>query len=252
MAHGSFFSNQTANHILGVLCGAFTLTPYSWWKHGHNFHHEHSNDLNFQQGSQTAPFTVKEFLSWSPFWQRVYRVACIPYIMILGVAPFMMAIVQPLSGWVAIEWAVQIGLWVILYQFSLLSRIFMVVSFSATFGVFLFHLQHTFEGAKREFGRDYFDNGLHGSSFLHVPYIFQWATGSIEVHHIHHLNARVPLYNLQKCHDEAPEGMFDTITHITLSEGWKTLLLVLWDEETDKLITFEELDTRLAKTNKVK
>lgn len=250
MAHGSYFSSQTANHIVGVFCGAFTLTPYSWWKRGHNFHHDHSNDLHFQQGSQTAPFTVKEFLDFSPFMQTVYRITCIPYIMILAAAPFMMAIIQPLSGFVAIEWVVQITLWITLYYFGLFARIFMVIGMSSMLGVFLFHLQHTFEGAKREWGRDYFDNGLHGSTYLHVPFFLQWATNAIEIHHIHHLNARVPLYNLEKCHNEAPTGMFDTINHITLGHGWETLRLVLWDEETNKLITFDELDQRLAKQKK--
>ena len=41
-----------------------------------------------------------------------------------------------------------------------------------------------------------------GSSYLKLPQPFQFFTGNIGLHHVHHLSARVPNYNLQRAHDE--------------------------------------------------
>ena len=30
--HGSFFKSQRANHVLGLLCSLFTLTPFAAWR----------------------------------------------------------------------------------------------------------------------------------------------------------------------------------------------------------------------------
>ena len=50
---------------------------------------------------------------------------------------------------------------------------------------------------------DYFENGLKGASYIKVPWFFRFFTFGIEYHHIHHLNARIPGYYLQECHDQA-------------------------------------------------
>lgn len=62
------------------------------------------------------------------------------------------------------------------------------------------------------------------------------------MHHIHHLNSRVPCYALRECHESAPAGMWAGVREITLAESWKTLRLVLWDEQLGRLITMAEYD----------
>lgn len=76
----------------------------------------------------------------------------------------------------------------------------------------------------------------------------QWATGAIEYHHIHHLNAKVPLYRLRECHENAPAGMWEGVKIITLREGWDSLSLTLYDEQLGRLVSFKELDA--AKSGK--
>ena len=47
-----------------------------------------------------------------------------------------------------------------------------------------------------------------------------WITFGIEYHHIHHLNSRVPSYNLQKCHDEGmKKGLFKHVPTFTLKQA---------------------------------
>lgn len=68
-----------------------------------------------------------------------------------------------------------------------------------SYAMFLYHIEHTFEGVyrvpKTEFNRT--AAGLLGSSYLPMPWWWQWATVGVEYHHIHHANARVPCYRMQ-------------------------------------------------------
>ena len=106
--------------------------------------------------------------------------------------------------------------------------------------MWLFYVQHQFEDAYWHWREDwnYFDAGLHGSSFLRLPKVLQWFTANIGLHHVHHLSARIPNYRLQRCHDENPE-LWQAPT-MTLWDGLKTLHLALWDEGRRKLISFRE------------
>lgn len=241
-AHGSTFNARWMNNLLGTLVGPCTMSPYNYWQWGHDYHHDHSNDLDFQQWSQSAPLTVSEFKSW-PAWQRAaYRFFNIPIVMISTVAPLAMAMLQPLSADRALDWAVQLSLWGVLAWYGQLARLLATMGLGACLGVFMFHLQHTYAECVREVGRDYWANGYHGSSLLLVPRWLRFFTAGIEYHHIHHLNAKVPWYNLARCHDEAPPGMWDGIKTISFAEGWAALRLTMFDAARGRLITFAELD----------
>jgi hypothetical protein len=54
---------------------------------------------------------------------------------------------------------------------------------SAMVGFFLFHCQHTFEGAQRKPSSEwsFFENGMHSCSFLQVPWFLQYFTGRCEL-----------------------------------------------------------------------
>ena len=73
-------------------------------------------------------------------------------------------------------------------------------------GVWLFYVQHQFEDTYWQSANDwsYADAALRGSSHLTLPRVLQFFTGNIGLHHVHHLSARIPNYNLQRAHDENP------------------------------------------------
>jgi len=77
-----------------------------------------------------------------------------------------------------------------------------VLAVAASAGVWLFYVQHQFEGVywARHGEWDYTTVALRGSSFYKLPKVLQWFTGSIGFHHIHHLRPGIPNYNLAKCH----------------------------------------------------
>ena len=105
-------------------------------------------------------------------------------------------------------------------------------------GIWLFYVQHQFEDAYWQSGEEwsYADAALRGSSYLKLGQPLQFFTGNIGLHHVHHLNARIPNYNLQRAHDE--NAIFEGVPKLSLWDGLRAVRLKLWDQEQGKLITF--------------
>jgi omega-6 fatty acid desaturase (delta-12 desaturase) len=87
-------------------------------------------------------------------------------------------------------------------------------------------------------GWSYADAALRGSSYLKLPQPFQFFTGNIGLHHVHHLSAKVPNYNLQRAHDENP--IFHDVPTLSLWDGLRAVRFKLWDEDGRRLVTFAE------------
>jgi omega-6 fatty acid desaturase (delta-12 desaturase) len=115
----------------------------------------------------------------------------------------------------------------------------MVIS-SAT-GVWLFYVQHQFEGVRWSRGDDwnFAAAALEGSSFYKLPKVLQWFTGNIGFHHIHHLSPQIPNYHLQRCHNAEP--MFRGVHTLTLLSSLRSLRLRLWDEQQQRLVGYPQL-----------
>jgi omega-6 fatty acid desaturase (delta-12 desaturase) len=79
-----------------------------------------------------------------------------------------------------------------------------IVLIAHFFGIWLFYVQHQFDDVSWERGQkwDYKTAAILGSSFLKLPAVLQWFTGSIGFHHVHHLSSKIPNYNLARCHYE--------------------------------------------------
>ena len=107
-------------------------------------------------------------------------------------------------------------------------------------GVWLFYVQHQFEDVYWENSStwDYTEASLKGASYLKLPQPLQFFTGNIGLHHVHHLNARIPNYNLQRAHDE--NEIFHNVPVLTFWQGIKAVRLKLWDEKRERLVTFAE------------
>jgi omega-6 fatty acid desaturase (delta-12 desaturase) len=114
---------------------------------------------------------------------------------------------------------------------------------AGTAGVWLFYVQHQFEGVywARQGEWDYTTVALQGSSFYKLPKVLQWFTGSIGFHHIHHLRPGIPNYNLEKCHKAVP--LFQTVKPVTLFSSLKSLTFRLWDEQRQRLVGYGHLRT---------
>jgi omega-6 fatty acid desaturase (delta-12 desaturase) len=115
-----------------------------------------------------------------------------------------------------------------------------VMAIAGGSGVWLFYLQHQFEDAywTRSEDWDYELAALKGSAFFRLPRVLQWFSGNIGFHHIHHLSPRIPNYNLERCQNSDP--LFSEVQTMTLWSSFKSLQLRLWDEASQKLVTFRQ------------
>jgi omega-6 fatty acid desaturase (delta-12 desaturase) len=112
---------------------------------------------------------------------------------------------------------------------------------AAATGIWLFYVQHQFEETYwQDHGEwNYATAAIRGSSYLDLPAVLRWFTGSIGLHHVHHLGPRIPNYALKQCHDE--NAMFHGVTRITIARSVRTFRLALWDEAQAKLVAFRDV-----------
>jgi omega-6 fatty acid desaturase (delta-12 desaturase) len=250
--HGSFFKSQRANDIVGIVTGILTFTPYYRWKHEHAIHHATSGDLDRRGVGDVYTMTVEEYLA-SPWWKKVgYRVMRNPFALFL-IGPTLVFIfaerVPPAKGKreIASVWWTNLALTLIVTVMGLtfgwknyLVTQLLVLFFGTSAGVWLFYVQHNYDGVywERHAQWNYFNASMQGSSFYKLPALLQWFTGNIGFHHIHHLGSKVPNYNLPKAYKENP--IFH-IKPLTLTSSLKCLKWRVYDEANHRLAGWEAL-----------
>jgi omega-6 fatty acid desaturase (delta-12 desaturase) len=252
--HGSFFRSRAANSIVGVVTGLLTFTPYYHWRWEHSLHHASSGDLDRRGIGDIWTMTVQEYLE-SSCWRRfAYRLARNPVVLFL-IAPLYLFLIgqrfpraeasrrERLSViWMNLALlGVAVSLCALYGVKAYLLIQLTVVGAAATAGVWLFYVQHQFDGVywERRGSWDYTAAALQGSSFYKLPRIAQWFSGNIGFHHIHHLSPRIPNYNLERCHKADP--LFRRVRPLTLLSSLKSLTFRLWDEQRGVLVGYRRL-----------
>lgn len=255
--HGSYFKSARANHVVGAITGLLTWTPYYHWRWEHALHHSSSGDLDRRGVGDVWTLTVQEYLEASRWKRFSYRLARNPFVLFVLAPLFLFVVWQRFPNvrakggrerrsvyWtnlgIALISAGQI--WLFGWEAFLLLQL-TVVAVAGSAGVWLFYVQHQFEGVYWERGEnwDYATAALRGSSFYKLPKILQWFSGNIGYHHIHHLSPRIPNYNLEKCHKAEP--LFQTVPPVTLFSSFKSFTFRLWDEQRRKLVGYSHLKT---------
>ncbi len=117
------------------------------------------------------------------------------------------------------------------------------LSLAGAIGIILFTVQHNFEDsyAAGDEDWDYFIAALDGTSYLKLPKFLNWFTADIAYHHIHHLSARIPNYNLVPCHKQY-KHLFDRVRRISLKEIPHAFEFIIWDNHTSKIISVEQFE----------
>jgi omega-6 fatty acid desaturase (delta-12 desaturase) len=107
-------------------------------------------------------------------------------------------------------------------------------------GIWLFYVQHQFEDVYWESSTrwSYADAALHGSSYLKLPKVLQFFSGNIGFHHVHHLSARIPNYNLERAHDQNP--IFRGVPTLSLADGLRAVRLKLYDQSSGRMVSFAQ------------
>lgn len=252
--HGAFFEHRAANTWLGRVLGVLTLTPYEYWKRNHAIHHATSNNLDRRGIGDIDTLTVEEYRArplWNRFLYRLYRSP--PVMFVLGPAYMFflqhrLPIHQMRDGWgpwistmatngaialmaAGMIWLVGVGPFLMVHL--------PVMLLAASIGVWLFYVQHQFEDVMWARGDSWAhsDAALRGSSYYDLPVLLHWITGNIGIHHIHHLNSRIPYYRLPTVLRDYPE--LKKVGRLTLWQSIRNARLALWCERSQKMISFK-------------
>lgn len=254
--HQSFVQNRKAQKIIGHLCSYISAIPFNYWAKSHSVHHKLNGQLELRDIGDVNTYTVaeyKEFSKGKKFGYRVYRspmvmflIGPVYYLFIHNrLAKIKLPGFQKLRSGLIINNLILLGIFLIL-GFTLGWAAFLTVHLTiltlfAIIAIWFFYVQHQHEYTYKQWKKnwDYITSALRGSTYYKIPKLFNWLTGNIGIHHVHHLNPAIPNYNLQQCIKENPWlNQFPTI--IGFKESLSLMSNKLWDETQQRMITFRE------------
>jgi len=261
--HNAFFRNRKVNDWIGRALGVLTLTPYDVWRQTHSIHHASTGNLDRRGIGDVPTLTVEEYRALPRLRRLAYRIYRHP-LFLFGLAPAYLFFLQnrlPVglmrSGWkywvsaMATNAAIA-ALLVAGFHFAdgpgFLAIVLPMALIGASAGVWLFYVQHQFEGAhwNREADWQIHDAALHGSSHYVLPSVIRWFTANIGIHHVHHLYSRIPFYRLTEVLGDHP-GLAGA-QRLTLRESLGCARLHLWDEERGRLLSFAEAEALVPRS----
>jgi omega-6 fatty acid desaturase (delta-12 desaturase) len=261
--HGAFFRSRRANDVLGTICSFLTLAPYAAWRRHHARHHGVWNNLDGRDSLDlySTVLTVAEYRALSSWGRLVYRVSRHPLVVNIILPPVIFMILYRLPFDTPKSWrrerlalhltnailvALIVGLGFLVGFGSVAAVQLLVMTLAAMIGAWLFSIQHRFENAQWSHGEgwQHVAASLQGSSYLKLNRLLRWFTGNIGLHHVHHLNPRVPNYRLQDVHDAIPE--LREVQPLYLGKALGAWRYVLWDEAAGRLVTYPRQRTEQA------
>ncbi len=127
-----------------------------------------------------------------------------------------------------------------------------VLTLSAVIFIWVFFIQHIFEGsyAHQTATWDYLLGAIEGSSYLELPAILNWFTADIGYHNIHHLSERIPNYHLAACHQQNIHLLANVKT-LKMGDMLDCAKFILWDAESNSLITISTFEQQQLALNKI-
>jgi acyl-lipid omega-6 desaturase (Delta-12 desaturase) len=251
LTHNSLFRSRAANRRWGHLLGFLLFTPYRWWQRQHALHHANTGNLDKRGAGEIFTMTLAEY-ERAPRLRRLgYRAYRNPLLMLL-VGPTLVFLFErrfpqrgmtrsillsvlvtnvALVAWV-LGWSALVG-WA---SYLLIQGTTLVVG--GAVAAWMLYIQHQYEDTYYMAGGDWdFERAaLQGSSYLALPAALAWIVGNANYHHVHHLSARIPNYNLRAAHEQQP--LFAQTPVVTFRRGIAAMRLKLWDERRGCLVPF--------------
>jgi omega-6 fatty acid desaturase (delta-12 desaturase) len=251
LTHNSMFASRSTNSRWGHVLGYLLFTPYRWWQRQHAIHHAHTGDLDHRGIGEINTLTVAEYEGASRLRRLGYRLYRNPLLMLFmgpslvflverrfpqrGMTPkILLSVVATnlaLAAWV-IGWSALVGLG----TFLLIQGTTLIAG--GAIAAWMLYIQHQYEDTYYQAPGEWrFElAALQGSSYLRLPRPLAWMVGNANYHHVHHLSAKIPNYNLRDAHESHP--MFRRTPVVTLRSSIRTFRLKLWDTESESLVRF--------------
>ena len=178
----------------------------------------HHGLTNLKQGSKVnlaqtiSTHESKYWKSSTEFWDLLLNNICV------------------VGGWIFLS-----HLWGLKLFWSIYS---ITISCSATIFIWIFFVQHIFEGAyaHKTAGWSYVLGAVKGSSYLQLPAILRWFTADISYHTIHHLSEKIPNYHLAACH-RANSHLLSDVKTLEIGDLLSCSKFLLWDAASDRLVS---------------
>ncbi len=256
--HQSFMASRKLNDVIGFVCSGLSLIPYKYWAKAHNFHHGHCGRLepDIRDIGDMPTLTVEEYRNMKPLSKFGYRFFRMPLVLLVVGSVYYIFISNrfALIKQRGFEFAKKSLVWNNLYIAALyiggilifgaanfLKVHLPIVFIFSIMCFYAFYIQHQHEQAYKQWKEEwsYVMAALKGSTYWKLPRVFQWLTGNIGIHHIHHLSSLIPNYNLQRCQDENPV-LKEHVTVVSFTGSMKYFIYKLWDEQQQRMITFGE------------
>jgi acyl-lipid omega-6 desaturase (Delta-12 desaturase) len=251
-AHRSLFTNSRTNDWLGSVLGFLTLIPYHYWRRQHLRHHATSGNLDRRGQGDIWLLTLQEYQQKPRAVRALYHLYRNPafYLSLGSILYFAVKMRFPYRAARGMtEWR---GILVVTLSWGLLYSLIaraggpvtpllwshaLSVLVGGAIGLWLFFVQHQFEHTtwKRQQHWRFFDTAYHGSSFVRLPSTLEWLFVSINLHHIHHLDPKIPNYRLREAtnilqdHSRGP---------LALKDAFRAFRWKLWDEKNERMVGF--------------
>jgi omega-6 fatty acid desaturase (delta-12 desaturase) len=249
--HGSLFKSKSSNTFFGYFLGVLVFTSFEDWRFTHLRHHGTYANLDLRGFGDVWTMTVAEYENSPKMKRLLYKLYRNPLILIGMGALFNFLLHNRIPDFrakrkermsviftnlliiaVALSAAKIIG-----WQTYLLIQL-PVLWFAGGAGIWLFYVQHQFEGGywalKSEW--DPLRAAMEGSSFYKLPVVLRWFSGNIGYHHIHHLRPMIPNYQLKKCYEAVPA--LQAREPLNIAKSLSCLRLKMWDVELQKMVSF--------------
>jgi len=245
--HGAFFPSKTQNDRAGLAISLLTLFPYAQWRENHAKHHRGVGNLESRGAGDVTTITRAEYVNRTRIGRLAYRIYRHPLVLVgLGGAFYTLwrnrlprrVIGTTVIGRYASSQSLNLVILsagFVCWELGILANVARVaipaIALGGSLGITFFYAGHQFEHThwSRPPEWNLRDAALKGSSHLALPEPLAWLTGYIGVHHVHHLNSRVPLYNMRACLRENPA--LAKHNRISLFDALRSLRLAVWDEE---------------------
>jgi len=251
--HGSLMSSKRANAWLGTALGLLVFTPFARWRYEHLIHHATAGDLDRRFIGDVPMLTVAEYRAKPWFFRLGYRLYRTPLVMFGLGSIYSTVLMQRFPTPAARNrvhrsvWLTNVALVVLVaalcFAFGWQAVLFVelpLVVLAGSVGIWLFYVQHQFDDTYWERTEEWSfnDAALRGSSHLALPKVLQFFSGNIGFHHVHHLNPKIPNYNLQRAHEEQP--MFGSVPSVSFTDALRAVQLKLWDEDAQRMATWKQ------------
>lgn len=269
LGHRSAYKSRRANDWVGLALSAITSVPFEAWRTEHNWHHNHQGRLSKRGVDQmNSPMMIEEVPQRPEEARfRVDKISPLNIFLIgahsllierrvpVGFFPFREAFTDKVNNrskmlaGIFLTTPVHLLLhvlawWTLGWWVSLLVML-PALAIGCGVGGMLFWVQHNFEETyyAEDEGWNKANVAVHGSSYLELGPIFGWFTASIGLHHVHHLNPRIPNHALDRARREIPE--LEAVSPLDRTALKRSFTHLFWDPSAKRMRSPEELDGAL-------